>query len=92
MTAVKINTRRTEMVTVPPAMWKYLQYLAAHKVRDIEPRFVNAHQAAKRFGRTNVERWARNGRIKPYGRPKGIEYSMDELLTAAEDQQDYLYE
>lgn len=76
-------------VEVSPAQYEYLKFLVAHKVKE-EPLFVTQNQAHKRFGRANVERWVKNNVVKPYFRPKTIDYKMSELLKAADNQQDYL--
>ena len=62
--------------------------------------YVTQAQAFKKFGRSNVERWLRKSksRVKTYcrsmrasGRPQIIEYKMLDLLEAAKNEQDYLY-
>ena len=76
-------------VQITPEQLRYLHFLEAHKVKE-EPVFANQNQAYKRFGRSNVERWANNLKVKCYYRGRTIQYKMAELLAAAENQQDYL--
>ena len=55
--------------------------------------FIKQAQAHKRFGRGNVERWVKSKKATTYHRPNGtVEYKMAELLRAAENQQEYLYQ
>lgn len=77
------------LVYITPAQLKYLHFLEAHHIKEEVKIFITQNQAHKRFGRTNVERWVNKRKIKQYHRPRTIEYKMKELLTAAENQQDY---
>jgi len=54
--------------------------------------YITQAQAHKRFGRGNVERWVARKEVTTYHRPNTVEYKMRELLTAAENQQEYLYQ
>ena len=53
--------------------------------------YINQNQAFKRFGRSNVEKWAKMQKVKQFFRDKTVQYRMSELLDAASNQQDYLY-
>lgn len=76
-------------VRLTPAQLKYLHFLEAHHIKEETKIYVTQNQAHKRFGRSNVERWVKKQKVKPYYRPKTVEYKMKELLIAAENQQDY---
>lgn len=78
------------LVDISPAQICYLEYLVKHKVDSPEPDFISQNKAHKRFGRSNVERWVTAGIVKRYYRPTVVEYKLKELLSAAENQQDYL--
>jgi len=52
--------------------------------------YINQNQAFKRFGRVNVEKWVKALKIKAFYRDNTVQYRMQELLKAAENQQDYL--
>jgi hypothetical protein len=77
------------LVDITPEQLKYLQFLEKHHIREEEKIFVTQNQAYKRFGRTNVERWVEEQKVKRYYRLKTVEYKMKDLLLAAENRQDY---
>ena len=55
--------------------------------------FISQAKAYKIFKRGNVERWVKSKKATTYHRPNGtVEYKMVELLRAAENQQEYLYQ
>ena len=54
-----------------------------------DPEYVSQSQAYRMFGRANVERWRRNGKISPRKRPGKLEYSVVELRKLQEVSQDY---
>jgi len=67
--------------------------IVAQKLEDESSKiYINQHQAHKRFGRGNVERWVKLQRIKAFYRGNTVQYRMKELLAAASNQQDYLYQ
>lgn len=68
---------------------QYLKFLVAHRITDELKYFLNKRQAYLRFGRANVERWVKNGEVNIFQRPKCTEYRFSELLSAAENKQDY---
>lgn len=55
-----------------------------------DPEFVSQRQAFKMFGRANVERWRREGKVKLYQRPGKIEYRCADLRLLQRTEQDYL--
>lgn len=55
-----------------------------------DPEFVSQRKAFEIFGRRNVERWRRQGKIKPCKRPGKIEYCMADLRLLQRTEQDYL--
>lgn len=63
----------------------------AEKISAINdmPEFVSQRKAYKLFGRANVMRWLRQGKITPHKRPGIIEYSTAELRHQKLRQQDY---
>lgn len=54
-----------------------------------DPEYVSTRQAYQMFGRANVERWRKQGRITPCKRPGKVEYLTAELRRQASTQQDY---
>lgn len=55
-----------------------------------DPEYISQNKAFKMFGRSNVERWRRQGKIKPVKRPNKFEYSTADLRLLQRTQQDYL--
>lgn len=51
--------------------------------------YISQNEAFRRFGRANVERWRRNGMIKPSKRPGKVEYSTAQLQRLKDTRQDY---
>ncbi len=51
---------------------------------------VSQRKAYAIFGRANVDRWRREGRIAPCKRPGKVEYCMADLRLLQQTQQDYL--
>lgn len=54
-----------------------------------DPDVVSQRQAYEMFGRGNVERWVREGKIEPCKRPGKVEYKTAELRTLQRKKQDY---
>lgn len=54
-----------------------------------EPEFINQSQAYSMFGRANVDRWRRKGKIEPCKRPGKVEYRTSELRALQRTKQDY---
>lgn len=72
----------------------FMDDLSARIVRNMQraaadPEFISQRQAYKIFGRANVERWRREGRVHPCKRPGKVEYSMADLRLLQQTQQDY---
>lgn len=59
------------------------------KERRDDPETVSQRKAYAMFGRGNVDRWRRQGKIRPYKRPGKVEYFVAELREAQRTQQDY---
>jgi len=77
------------LVDITPAQVTYLKFLVAHRLEKEDREFLSQRQAFARFGRGNVERWLQTGKIESYLRPKCIEYKLADLLSCAEERQDY---
>lgn len=73
----------------------FMSDLSARVVRMMKsdaaaPEYVSQRTAYSIFGRKNVDRWRRNGKIKPYKRPGKVEYCMADLRLLQRTEQDYL--
>ena len=73
---------------------QFLEDLANKVVKKIkdtagDPEFVSQNKAFKIFGRQNVERWRREGKIEPDIRPGKLEYRTSELRYLQSQKQDY---
>lgn len=65
--------------------------LARMMKRDAsDPEYISQRKAYALFGRGNVERWKRNGRVTAYKRPGKVEYLTADLRLLQRTQQDYL--
>lgn len=53
------------------------------------PEFICQRQAYQMFGRANVERWRRTGKVIPYKRQRKIEYRTADLKQQQNNLQDY---
>ena len=51
--------------------------------------FIGQKEAHVRFGRQNIERWVKEGRLQRYKRPGKIEYRLEDLYKCALDPYDY---
>ena len=58
------------------------------KYKD-DPEFISQRKAYKMFGRSNVDRWRREGRVEPAKRPGRVEYCTADLRYLQEQKQDY---
>lgn len=72
----------------------FIRDVAASVVRLLnetrnDPEYISQRQAYAMFGRGNVDRWRRTGRIVPCKRPGKIEYRTAELRTLQQVRQDY---
>lgn len=54
-----------------------------------DPEYVSQRRAYSMFGRGNVDRWRKQGKIEPCKRPGKIEYRTAELRTLQRVRQDY---
>ncbi len=54
-----------------------------------DPEFISQNKAFKIFGRGNVERWRKHGKITAYKRPGKVEYRTADLRLLQRNQQDY---
>lgn len=57
---------------------------------ESDPVYVSQRTAYKMFGRGNVERWRREGKIEPCFRPGKVEYKTAELRFLQRKSQDYM--
>lgn len=55
-----------------------------------DPEVISQREAYRIFGRGNVDRWRRQGKISPCKRPGKVEYVTSELRLLQRTQQDYL--
>lgn len=72
----------------------FLNDLAARIVRRLkddrdDPEFISQRKAYEMFGRRNVERWKREGKIEAYKRPGKVEYRTADLRLLQRTVQDY---
>lgn len=72
----------------------FVQDVAAEVVRQLsqqhnDPEMVSQRKAYAMFGRGNVDRWRRQGKIEPCKRPGKIEYRTAELRRLQQVRQDY---
>lgn len=54
-----------------------------------DPEYVSQRKAYEMFGRKNVERWRREGKVEPCKRPGKVEYKTVELRLLQRVKQDY---
>ncbi len=54
-----------------------------------DPEVVSQREAYRRFGRGNVDRWRRQGKIEPFVRPGKVEYQTSILRRLQSNKQDY---
>lgn len=72
----------------------FLNDVAARVVKMIksdkdDPEFVSQRKAYEMFGRRNVERWRKQGKVQPCKRPGKLEYNTAELRALQRVKQDY---
>ncbi len=72
----------------------FLNDVAARVVRLLksdsnDPEFISQRKAYEMFGRRNVERWRRQGKIEPCKRPGKLEYRTADLRLLQRVKQDY---
>ncbi len=54
-----------------------------------DPEYISQRKAFEIFGRKNIERWRRQGKITPCKRPGKLEYRTADLRLLQRTQQDY---
>lgn len=59
------------------------------KSDNADPEFVSQRKAYEMFGRRNVERWRRQGKVVCYKRPGKVEYRTADLRLLQRTVQDY---
>ena len=64
----------------------------AHMIKQDanDPEFISQNKAFQMFGRGNVERWRKQGKILAYKRPGKVEYRTADPRLLQRIQQDYL--
>lgn len=72
----------------------FLNDIAARVVKLLkadsdDPEFISQRKAFEMFGRGNVDRWRRQGKVKPCKRPGIVQYRTSELRMLQRTQQDY---
>lgn len=71
---------------------KFLNDVAARvavALKAPSPEYISQNEAFRRFGRGNVERWRRQGKIEPCVRPGKLEYLTSDLQRLKSSKQDY---
>lgn len=79
----------------PATYAAFVRDVAAEVVRQLEERradpvLVSQRRAYWMFGRGNVDRWRREGRLTAHKRPGKVEYFTAELRELARTEQDYV--
>jgi len=72
------------IVELTYAQLRYLHFLEAHKAAKEEREYLSTNAAYARFGRGNVDRWVRMGKVRKYLRPGKTEMRLTDLTNAAE--------
>lgn len=72
----------------------FIRDVASEVVRQLkehrdDPETVSQRKAYAMFGRGNVDRWRRQGKVTPCKRPGKVEYFVSELREAQRTPQDY---
>lgn len=72
----------------------FLNDVAARIVRLLksdsnDPEFISQRKAYEMFGRRNVERWRKQGKVEPCKRPGKLEYRTADLRSLQRVKQDY---
>ncbi len=72
----------------------FVRDVASEVVRQLsesrnDPETVSQRRAYAMFGRGNVDRWRRQGKISPCKRPGKVEYKTAELRRLQQARQDY---
>lgn len=72
----------------------FLNDVAARVVRMLktdlnDPEYISQRKAYEMFGRANVERWRKQGKVEPCIRPGKVEYRTADLRLLQRVKQDY---
>ena len=72
----------------------FLNDVAARVVKMLktdkdDPEYVSQRKAYEMFGRRNVERWRKQGKVEPCKRPGRVEYRTADLRLLQRVTQDY---
>lgn len=72
----------------------FLNDVAARVVKMLkndmdDPEYVSQRKAYEMFGRRNVERWRKQGKVEPCKRPGRLEYRTADLRLLQRVKQDY---
>lgn len=59
------------------------------KTDSTDPEYVSQRKAYDMFGRANVERWRKQGKVEPCKRPGKLEYRTADLRFLQRATQDY---
>lgn len=59
------------------------------KTDSADPEYVSQRKAYDMFGRANVERWRKQGKVEPCKRPGKLEYRTADLRFLQRATQDY---
>lgn len=59
------------------------------KKDEADPEYISQRKAYEIFGRRNIERWRRQGKVSPCKRPGKLEYRTADLRLLQRTQQDY---
>lgn len=75
----------------------FLNDLSSRIVRQLkadkdDPEFISQRKAYELFGRRNVERWKRQGKVVSYKRPGKVEYRTADLRLLQRTTQEYFDE
>lgn len=63
--------------------------VAERLAKRTDPEYISQNEAFRRFGRANVTRWRKSGKIEPCKRSQKLEYKVSELRRLIEVKQDY---
>lgn len=89
-----------ELIQFPDRLVSYDRFISdiAAKVSSLintdfkDPEFITQRRAFEIFGRRNVERWRKQGKIQPFKRPGKLEYRTADLRLLQRTVQDYFKE
>lgn len=88
MTFLQFSDKNVSFVVFVKQIAAEVVYLL--KSDNTDPEYVSQRKAFEMFGRANVERWRRQGKVRPCKRPGRVEYRTADLRLLQRTQQDYL--